>query len=371
MSDNFIDLTITSPPYDNLRDYKGYSFDFENISQELFRITKPGGVVVWIVGDQTINGSETGTSFKQALYFKEIGFNLHDTMIYLKTGTPFPSNNRYYQAFEYMFILSKNKPKTVCLIQDKKNKQFGRKIELGQRRKDGSTLNRQILNKKIKEFGVRFNYWIYSNAERGKRQLVFNTGIYTVPRGYNKGGIRITDKAPPVTSNSYEHNNKLIINPLNSLFTFIKAEKSNRESNLNYLGSIISNRGKWLKDGKNFSRNFSQGNRIYSIDGKAVTLNATGGGLGAKTGLYAIYKIDNEYIIIRKLTPIECERLQSIPDNYTNYVSNTQRYKMIGNGFTILVIIWILSHTKLNKQCKAFLKEYQGSIKINIGDIFE
>jgi len=107
LEDNSIDLTVTSPPYDNLRDYKGYTFDFEGIAKELYRITKEGGVVVWVVGDATIKGSETGTSFKQALYFKEIGFNLHDTMIYQKTGCPFPTTNRYYPIFEYMFIFSK------------------------------------------------------------------------------------------------------------------------------------------------------------------------------------------------------------------------------------------------------------------------
>src|ERR1017187_8806108 len=90
MAENSVDMVLTSPPYDNLRDYKGYTFDFEGIAKELFRITKQGGVVVWVVGDATINGSESGTSFKQALFFKEIGFNLHDTMIYQKTGCPFP-----------------------------------------------------------------------------------------------------------------------------------------------------------------------------------------------------------------------------------------------------------------------------------------
>ena len=113
MPDNFVDLVVTSPPYDNLRDYKGYSFPFENIAKELFRVTKVGGVVVWVVGDATIKGSESGTSFKQALYFREIGFNLHDTMIYQKNSYPFPPNNRYYQQFEYMFIFSKNTPKTT------------------------------------------------------------------------------------------------------------------------------------------------------------------------------------------------------------------------------------------------------------------
>ena len=112
MPSDYIDLTITSPPYDDLRAYNGYSFDFENIAEELYRITKKGGVVVWVVGDATIKGSETGTSFKQALYFKKIGFNLHDTMIYKKKNYVPLTHNRYEQEFEYMFVLSKGKPKT-------------------------------------------------------------------------------------------------------------------------------------------------------------------------------------------------------------------------------------------------------------------
>ena len=107
-----IDLTVTSPPYDNLRTYKGFTWDFESVAKELYRVTKQGGVVVWIVGDATVNGSETGTSFKQALYFKEIGFNLHDTMIWKKTN-PIPlTHNRYEQYFEYMFVFSKGSPIT-------------------------------------------------------------------------------------------------------------------------------------------------------------------------------------------------------------------------------------------------------------------
>lgn len=106
-----IDLTVTSPPYDKLRKYKGFVFDFEAIAKELHRTTKQGGVVVWVVGDSTINGSETGTSFRQALYFKEIGFNLHDTMIYRRWSGPL-THNRYEQEFEYMFVFSKGRPKT-------------------------------------------------------------------------------------------------------------------------------------------------------------------------------------------------------------------------------------------------------------------
>lgn len=166
MPDGFVDLTITSPPYDNLRYYNGYSFDFELIAEQLFRITKQGGIVVWVVGDATINGSETGTSFKQALYFKKIGFNLHDTMIYQKSGCSMPSPNRYLSNFEYMFIFSKGSPKTYNLICDKKN-MFpirwgkGRKV----RNKDGTWSYRE--NYIAKEYGRRFNVWKYHSGGQG------------------------------------------------------------------------------------------------------------------------------------------------------------------------------------------------------------
>jgi len=168
MPDNFIDLTVTSPPYDNLRDYKGYSFPFEEIAKELFRVTKQGGVVVWVVGDATIDGSETGTSFKQALYFKEIGFNLHDTMIYHKSGIPFPEKTRYNPVFEYMFVFSKGKPKTCNLIEDKLNKYSGDKVARpsGQRQKNGelkeNSAYRNNKSKEVKLYGVRDNIWYYA-----------------------------------------------------------------------------------------------------------------------------------------------------------------------------------------------------------------
>lgn len=113
IGDNSIDFTLTSPPYDNLRTYKGFTFPFEDIVKELFRITKQGGIVVWVVSDATIQGSESGTSFKQALYFKEAGFNLHDTMIFQKKN-PIPQiyRKRYNNIFEYMFVFSKGEVKT-------------------------------------------------------------------------------------------------------------------------------------------------------------------------------------------------------------------------------------------------------------------
>lgn len=111
LPDNFVDLTVTSPPYDNLRTYNGFAWNFEETAQELFRITKNGRAVVWVVSDGTVDGGETGTSFRQALYFMKIGFKLHDTMIWRKPNpTPqFPSIKRYTNDFEYMFVFSKGK----------------------------------------------------------------------------------------------------------------------------------------------------------------------------------------------------------------------------------------------------------------------
>ena len=165
MPDNFIDLTVTSPPYDNLRDYKGYSFDFESIAKELFRVTKVGGVVVWVVGDATINGSETGTSFKQALYFKECGFNIHDTMIYKVLGTGAKGSNlSYWQSFEYMFILSKGSPNTVNRIKDKKNV-AGTKCTSNKQSREGVKTRLHPINGTIvSEFGIRENVWEYASG---------------------------------------------------------------------------------------------------------------------------------------------------------------------------------------------------------------
>lgn len=129
LADGSIDLTVTSPPYDNLRTYNGYSFDFESIARELYRVTKQGGVLVWVVGDATVKGTETGTSFRQALYFKEIGFNLHDTMIYHKDNPPpVGGSNRYFQAFEYMFVFSKGEPLFNAIKRTRRNKYNDKRV---------------------------------------------------------------------------------------------------------------------------------------------------------------------------------------------------------------------------------------------------
>lgn len=161
--DQVIDLVVTSPPYDNLRTYNGYTFDFEAIAQQLARVLKPGGVIVWVVNDATVKGSETGSSFRQALYFMSLGLNLHDTMIWNKLACPFPSSNRYYQNFEYMFVFSKGTPKSANLIQDRPNKWGGTKVHGTNRQKTGETKTIHAIDKSngktVKDIGVRFNIW--------------------------------------------------------------------------------------------------------------------------------------------------------------------------------------------------------------------
>ena len=168
-----IDLTVTSPPYDNLRAYNGFTWDFDGVAKELYRVTKQGGVVVWIVNDATIRGSETGTSFRQALYFTDIGFNLHDTMIWTKDGGgAVGSNLCYTQNFEYMFILSKGTPKTINLIRDKPNASFGQdKSGVGRRKVTGE--HKIESRKPSSEFSRRNNYWYVPTQKSALHPAVF------------------------------------------------------------------------------------------------------------------------------------------------------------------------------------------------------
>ena len=172
--DNSIDLVVTSPPYDNLRKYNGYFFDFESVANQLFRIIIDGGVVVWIVGDATIKGSETGTSFKQALYFKSIGFNLHDTMIYSRWSGPL-NHNRYEQEFEYMFVFSKNRPKTFNPIKID-CKWYGIDSDrTGQKYIVHSEINRKLRSGKdrnnIKPKRIKGNIWSMNNSSQSGERL--------------------------------------------------------------------------------------------------------------------------------------------------------------------------------------------------------
>lgn len=170
LDNNCIDLTVTSPPYDDIRSYNGYSFDFENIAKELYRITKQGGIVVWIVSDKTKNGDESGISFRQALYFKDCGFKLLDTMIWKKpTFTDTGSLKvRYGNVFEYMFVFTKGKCKTFHPIKDRKNKYSGSKKHGTVRQIDGSVKDISSKGKEIAEYGQRFNVWEISPEKNNK-----------------------------------------------------------------------------------------------------------------------------------------------------------------------------------------------------------
>lgn len=169
LPDNCIDLTVTSPPYDDLRDYENklvWDYNtFRKVARELYRVTKNGGVVVWVIGDKTDKGNKSLTSFKHALYFQEVGFNIYDVIIYEKAGSGPPHPKRYFNSFEYMFVMSKGKPKTVNLLQDKKNSCAGMTTfsDITRREKDGSLTNKG--KKVINEYGVRTNIWRYNNGK--------------------------------------------------------------------------------------------------------------------------------------------------------------------------------------------------------------
>ena len=165
IDDNLIDLTITSPPYGSLRTYSGFSVDYPTLIKQLYRVTKPGGVVVWIVGDQVLkNGSESGDSMRQAIMFMDCGFLLHDTMIYKKNSSPYPERKRCIQIWEYMFVFSLGRPSVVNLPRDRKNKYLDGAWGRVSRREVDGTLTPRKLKYEVAEYGVRFNIWEYSTG---------------------------------------------------------------------------------------------------------------------------------------------------------------------------------------------------------------
>ena len=225
LEDKSIDMVLTSPPYDNLRDYKGYTFNFEGIAQEIYRVLKDGGVCVWVVGDATIKGSETGTSFKQALYFKEIGFNIHDTMIYKKNTSTFPArknSNRYTSIFEYMFVFSKGIPK-ANLICDKKNKWGGHTTWGNTWNRKGDVLIKSDHKITFPEYSPRENIWEYKVGR----------GAFS-----GKGGIKdhpavFPEKLAEDHILSWSNEGDIILDPMAGSGTTLKMAKKN---NRNYIG---------------------------------------------------------------------------------------------------------------------------------------
>jgi len=226
MPENFIDLTVTSPPYDDMRKYKGYAFDVDRTSKELFRVVKYGGMVVWIVSDKSKDGSESGTSFRQALKFMEVGFNLLDTMIYLKPPKGASGNNKiYWQSFEYMFLFCKGKPKTINLLKDRKNKE-SRKGDNGTKRMAGGEL-KKVARGGYGEYGRRTNVWEYAvgKGHSTKDDIAF------------KHPAIFPEKLAEDHILSWSNEGDLIYDPFMGSGTVAKMAKLNSRE---YLGSEIS-----------------------------------------------------------------------------------------------------------------------------------
>lgn len=169
--DESIDLVCTSPPYDGIRSYNGCTFCFDDLALQLVRVLKPGGVIVWVVADQVVNGGESGTSFRQALAFQSLGLRIHDTMIYRKKGWPKPDMTRYQPCFEYMMIFSKGRPAKIHLIKDRPNKCAGRvkKAEGYMKRAVDGSLIPMFRSTKVhitEEYGYRSNIWEYNTGHK-------------------------------------------------------------------------------------------------------------------------------------------------------------------------------------------------------------
>lgn len=162
MEADSVDLTVTSPPYDDLRNYHGYSFNFEAIAEGLYRVTKKGGVVVWVVGDRIKKG-RTLSSFRQAIYFQEVGFHVHDVMIYRKKNTPFMRSNAYTNCYEFMFVLSKGTPKTFNPLTEPTVRN-GMEMLVTNKGADG--INNKVL-KELKKKKTRTNIWPYAVGLHG------------------------------------------------------------------------------------------------------------------------------------------------------------------------------------------------------------
>jgi len=230
-----IDLILTSPPYDNLRTYNdkvsenknNFSFEFNKFSSEFYRILKVGGVLVWVVGDQVKNGGETANSFRQVLGFINDGFTLYDTMIYMKNGSPFPEKRRYSQVFEYMFILTKGKPKTVNLIKDKENKwsgfsNFGKRV---MRTKDGNL--KEMPKFTIAEYGTRYNVWKYNT---GKNYSTKDTIAFDHPAIF-------PEELAEDHILSWSNENDIVLDPMVGSGTTSKMAKLNKR---NFIGFDIN-----------------------------------------------------------------------------------------------------------------------------------
>ncbi|HPY82470.1 MAG TPA: site-specific DNA-methyltransferase [Bacteroidales bacterium] len=218
-----IDLVVTSPPYDDLRNYNGYSFDFEGIAGELYRVIKKGGVVVWVVGDKIKNGDRSLTSFRQCLYFQEIGFNVHDVMIYQKKNTPFMRSNAYTNCYEFMFVFSKEKVVTFNPLKTKTVRSGFEKL-VSNKKADG--VNNKVVAE-LKEKKTLTNIWSYAVGLGGSTndKIAFqHTAIFP-------------EKLALDHILSWTNEGDLVFDPMSGSGTTCKMAKMN---NRNYLGMEIS-----------------------------------------------------------------------------------------------------------------------------------
>lgn len=221
--DNFFDLTITSPPYDNLRDYNGYAFDVNKIAEQLFRTTKKGGVVVWVIGDKIKNGNKSLTSFKHAITFQEVGFNVHDVMIYRKKNTPFMRSNAYTNCYEFMYIFSKGKPNTFNALKVPTVRQ-GYEMMVANKKADG--VNNKVL-KELKKEKTRTNIWDYAVGFGGstKDKIAF------------KHPAIFPEKLAEEHIHSWSNEGDLVFDPMCGSGTTCKAAKN---LNRKFIGCDIS-----------------------------------------------------------------------------------------------------------------------------------
>jgi DNA modification methylase len=233
MDPDTIDLVVTSPPYDDMRDYKGYTFDVNAIARHLYRVMKPGGVIVWVVADKTADGGETLTSFHHAFVFESVGFKVR-TMIYKKAGVNYPSKYFYDKQFEYMFLFFKGDTKTRVFnpIRDKPNKWAGHSNwgDITSRQKDGSLKlqkTKEANTYVIPEFGKRTDVWEYAT---GKGNTSRDEEAFKHPASF-------PEKLAADHIISWTNPGDIVYDPMGGSFTTLKMAKL---LGRNYIGSDIS-----------------------------------------------------------------------------------------------------------------------------------